>query len=378
MRRALAIVAVAGCYGPTVHPGSPCVNGQPCPDGLVCSPASQTCELTAVPADGTSPPEGPSDAPPDVQTSTFRYRRRLTIHNGAATQLPAGFAIRVKPGTTLAALVAAGKINADYSDLRVIGDVAGERDRIVDPATGPAPPAITFSLAHPLDAGATTLDYALYYGDPGAGPAPASGSAVFTVYDDFAAGLAQFWNRNDGPTTNAGQLILRAGHTDAISTTATTDKLTITSAVEVVARVVVPTSDPTVQTDGTFYYWFGYQKAGEFTPVSDPWVIWIARGKSEVGAEQKSPVGCESGCEPPTGSQDASPHYFAIERDPTQTRFYEDAAAPIVQDVTNTEDYAVMVRNFMATSDLQIDYVRARSRVSPDPTAAIGSEESLP
>ena len=376
MWRALAILATAGCYGPSVHAGSPCSANEPCPAGLVCSPASQTCELTAAAGDG-GVDDGHPDVPPDVQLGAFRYRRRLTIKNGSTTQLPEGFAIRVKLGSTLASLVAAGKVNADYSDLRVIGDVTGERDRIVDPASGPAPPAITFALAHALDAGATTLDYALYYGDPGAGPAPANGAAVFTIYDDFTAGLATFWATNDGPATSAGQLILRAGHTDAIATTAATDKLPITSAVELVARVPVPTSDPTVQPDGTFYYWFGYQTTGSFTP-SDPWILWIARGKSEVGPEQKSPVGCETGCEPTTLTQNTSPHYFAIERDPTQTRFTMDTSATIAQSVTNSEDYAVMVRNFMATSDLQVDYVRARARVAPDPVAVLGSEESLP
>jgi len=335
MWRALAILATAGCYGPSVHAGSPCSVNEPCPAGLVCSPASQTCELTAAASDG-GVDDGHPDVPPDVQLGAFRYRRRLTIKNGSTTQLPEGFAIRVKLGSTLASLVAAGKVNADYSDLRVIGDVTGERDRIVDPAAGPAPPAITFALAHPLDAGATTLDYALYYGDPGAGPAPANGAAVFTIYDDFTAGLATFWATNDGPATSAGQLILRAGHTDAIATTAATDKLPITSAVELVARVPVPTSDPTVQ------------------------------------------PGCETGCEPTTMTQNTSPHYFAIERDPTQTRFTMDTSATIAQSVTNSEDYAVMVRNFMATSDLQVDYVRARARVAPDPVAVLGSEESLP
>ncbi|HEX7699302.1 MAG TPA: hypothetical protein VF403_01190 [Kofleriaceae bacterium] len=104
--------------------------------------------------------------------------------------------------------------------------------------------------------------------------------------------------------------------------------------------------------------------------MAEPWILWIARGKSEIGPEQKSPVGCESGCEPTTGPQDSAAHYFAIERDPTQTRFYTDAASAVVQSVMNTEDYSVMVRNFMATSELQVDYVRARARVTPDPTAA--------
>lgn len=37
---------VAGCYSSSYHAGSPCDDTHPCPNGLVCSDASQTCELT--------------------------------------------------------------------------------------------------------------------------------------------------------------------------------------------------------------------------------------------------------------------------------------------------------------------------------------------
>ena len=42
-------VLVAACYAPKLQAGSPCDQG-PCPAGLVCSPASLTCELVAIDA----------------------------------------------------------------------------------------------------------------------------------------------------------------------------------------------------------------------------------------------------------------------------------------------------------------------------------------
>lgn len=309
--------------------------------------------------------------------NAFLYRRRLTIHNAASSQLPVGFTIRV-PFGMLGTLVQQNKVKSDYSDLRVIGDgMIGERDRIIDPANGPAPPALSFSIAASLDAGASTTVYALYYGSTTVGTPPANGSAVFTLYDDFTNGISNIWLKNDTASTSNGQLILHANHLDALSTNAAADKLPVISAVELVAQVNDVTSNPTTQTDGTFYYWFGYQHTGDFTPVNDPWIIWIARGKSGIGAEQKSPVGCEGECATTPGGQNNASHYYAIERDPSETRFYYDSAPAVSITVTNTGDYSPMVRNFLATSDVQIDYLRARARVSPDPTIALGAEESL-
>ncbi len=43
------VLVVAACYAPHLEPGSPCDTG-PCPAGLVCSPATLTCELEAAAA----------------------------------------------------------------------------------------------------------------------------------------------------------------------------------------------------------------------------------------------------------------------------------------------------------------------------------------
>jgi len=368
----LVAVVLVGCYDPHPPAGAPCANGV-CPTGLVCSPATQTCEHAATDA---RPRDTAIDAPRDTvdaDLSLYRYRRRITIATSAT--LPAGFTIRIPLASLLATLVAEGKVNADYSDLRVIGDGAlGERDRIVDPPGGLAPVAASFSLAQAISG--TDTAYALYYGAPSSGAAPANGSAVFPVYDDFSSGIASFWLQNDAPTTSNGKLVLRAGHTDAVTTNAASDNLPIVSAVELVANVIDPTSDATVQSAGTFWYWFGYQHTGDFT-ASDPWIVWIARGKSEIHGEQKSPVGCENECDGPQVTQDTASHYFAIERDPTGTRFYRDGSLSFSDTDTNNADYSVMIRNFMATSDLDVDWVRARARTSPDPTVTLGAEETL-
>ncbi len=370
--RQLALVLLVGCYGAKAPAGAPCAPDGSCPAGLVCSPASNTCEVTAVDAPRMIDARPIDAAPPPP----LAYRRRITIHNASTAALPAGFTIRLALGTTRTTLHQQGKVRSDLADLRVIGDGAlGERDRIVDSAA-PTPAAVSFSLVAPIDPGATDTSYALYYGAPNAGPAPASGSAVFPVYDDFTAGIASFWKVNDGPVTSNGKLVLRAGHTDALTTIATTDNVPIVSAVELLANVVDPNSDGTVQPEGTFWYWFGYQHTGDFS-ASDPWVVWIARGKGALRTEQKSPVGCEMECDGPTLTQNTASHYYAIERDPSATRFSLDGSLSTTTQVTNNADYSVMVRNFMATSDVQIDWVRARARVSPDPTGSLGTEEKL-
>src|SRR5688500_7818979 len=76
------VVALVGCYSPQPQPGAPCPDGT-CPTGLVCSPASRTCELHAVDAavgditmpidasrDGAVTPDAPLNLPSLVQQTT--------------------------------------------------------------------------------------------------------------------------------------------------------------------------------------------------------------------------------------------------------------------------------------------------------------------
>jgi hypothetical protein len=379
MRRSLlvaaaALLATGACTGLTGLAGG----------GTSDTPTTDSSEAgadsTASEAGGdaiTPPPPDPgSDAsPPPIDAGVFQYRRRITIVNGATSPLPAGLTIRLSFAQTLAALVAQGKVKADFSDLRVIGDGAlGERDRVVDPPTGPAPAALSFSLVSPIAAGTTSTDYAIYYGAPSVSAAPANGGKVFPLYDDFTSGISTVWMKSDGPTTANGKLVLRGGHLDGLTTVAASDGVPIVSAVELVANVINPNDDPTAQPQGTFFYWFGYQHAGDFDS-SDPWALWVARDKGMIKSEQMSPVGCEKDCVGPNVPQTTAPRYYAIERDPTTTRFALDGTVYATPAVTNQTDYSVMVRNFLAATDVQIDWIRARARVSPDPVVTLGAEE---
>ena len=61
MRWIPAVAVLAACFSPHAQPGAPCGDDGTCPSGLVCSPASSTCELSAIDAGVLV------DAEPDAQ-----------------------------------------------------------------------------------------------------------------------------------------------------------------------------------------------------------------------------------------------------------------------------------------------------------------------
>jgi len=59
VRKLVVTTLLAGCYSPHPQAGAPCPTGT-CPDPLVCSPATQTCEATAIGVDASLPrPDAP-------------------------------------------------------------------------------------------------------------------------------------------------------------------------------------------------------------------------------------------------------------------------------------------------------------------------------
>src|SRR5258705_11919959 len=63
--------ACAACYGPAPTTGSPCSLNQPCPSELVCSPATKTCERSAVIPDAASDTLGPAVVGDGTVSSPF-------------------------------------------------------------------------------------------------------------------------------------------------------------------------------------------------------------------------------------------------------------------------------------------------------------------
>lgn len=91
-----------GCYAPHPLTGGRCAEGDTCPEGLVCSPASQTCERTAVDAHVDVIHDGAAtahDAPGDAATTAMLVQS-ATSYASPSTSL----------GVTLPSVPAAGHL----------------------------------------------------------------------------------------------------------------------------------------------------------------------------------------------------------------------------------------------------------------------------
>lgn len=88
MRWLFAAILASGCYSPHPQPGAPCGTGG-CPDGLVCSPATMTCELRAIDAAvDTRAVDSTVDTPPaDAPPSGPRVVQQGTNHASSAASL---------------------------------------------------------------------------------------------------------------------------------------------------------------------------------------------------------------------------------------------------------------------------------------------------
>jgi hypothetical protein len=309
--------------------------------------------------------------------AVLAYRRALTVQNGAAA-LPAGYSIRVPID---ALLFPAGKVRSDLSDVRVF-DGANQIDRAVDLAPPGATRALWFALQRPIAANASDTAYALEYGDPNASAAPADATKVFAAYDDFTgATLSSLWQMNGAPSLANGELTLHKNGVDGICTTAATDKVPILSALEWRSRVTDPASAGQSVNPNTFWWWAGYQRYGDFT-AADPWVLFIQRAPNQITVERKvtSGTACASVCTSNalTPALDAQYHWYRIERGATATLFFRDGVQ--VQSIAdpNNDDYSLLARNYSVSSDLIVDWLRARPLASPEPTVTIGAETALP
>jgi hypothetical protein len=87
------LVAWLGCYAPSAQPGAACANGQ-CPEGLVCSPMTNTCERMAIGVqdadiDARTVDAPPADAPPDAAPATATLIQQATNSASPAATLTA-------------------------------------------------------------------------------------------------------------------------------------------------------------------------------------------------------------------------------------------------------------------------------------------------
>ena len=309
----------------------------------------------------------------------YLYRRQLTIHNGAAAALPAGYTVRVPLDATL---FPSTKVRADLADVRVFRDApAGELPRVIDTAPPGQGRALWLALAQPIAAGANDSTYSIYYGDAAATSPPDNATLVFPFYDGFDSGTApsaMLWTTTSGgPTVGSGVLLLHQNTQDGVLTNKDTDNIPVFSVIEWRSKMTAPASAGQVTANGTFWWWVGFQD--NFTPA-DPWIIWIQRGNSPVDVHGERKISsssvCMNGCSTTATVVDANFHVYRIERDVNETRWYYDGAqsgGSPVADPNNT-DHPLIIRNWAVTSDLQVDWIRARALAAPEPTVTVGAE----
>ncbi|HEX9103788.1 MAG TPA: hypothetical protein VF997_16370, partial [Polyangia bacterium] len=143
------------------------------------------------------------------------------------------------------------------------------------------------------------------------------------------------------------------------------------------SKMTVPSSQGQVTPNGTFWWWIGFQN--DFVPA-DPWIIWIQRSVlPDVHGERKistSTVCNLSQCTGPTVTPpvDASFHWYRIERDANTTRWYYDGVLSYTVADPNNSDHPVILRNWAVTSDLVVDWIRARALAAPEPAVTVGAE----
>jgi hypothetical protein len=122
-----------------------------------------------------------------------------------------------------------------------------------------------------------------------------------------------------------------------------------------------------------FLYWFGFQHQGDFI-AAEPWSVFIARSTSTLNAEHKTTRGtCIDGCNESPSTQTSEERVYKVDRAGNTVVFTYDTGTTF-EAVGSSGDQSVMIRNFLLTSDLVVDWVRARPLVLPEPTPSLGTE----
>jgi hypothetical protein len=277
-------------------------------------------------------------------------------------------------GATITGLVAAGKLRSDYADLRVVRN-GGVLPRVIEPVN-----ATTISVCFKLPTGLSASQpagYEIQYGEPSAAPPAVDPSTVFAFYDGFSGGaLGSAWLVHGAPVVTGGNLRLPMGAESGVTTTAATDGIAHDAVLEMRATISQPASAPI--SGSSFYYWFGFQHAGDFV-ASEPWSIFVGRAANNIQVEHNTNNGsaCDPGCTGLIGTQQSASRFYSIMRFGTDVRFAIDNGAPFNATGDNG-DMSIMIRNYLQNSDVLVDWVRARALVTPEPTATLGAEQNLP
>jgi hypothetical protein len=337
--------------------------------------------------DRSAPSDSQSDAPsigedggggiaPDAGPFHPKYERAATVTNVASTEpLPAGSTQCFLVDTTGFNLQ--DRVRIDFGDVRIFGPKT-ERLRTIDVRRAGFV-SFCFSLERAIPPGSSET-YVLFYGDPNATAPPPAEPQLFAFWEGFDGTTlsAQRWLVLGSALVGNGMLTLPKGQ-NAVTTKAGQDEIPALASLEIRARIVDPLSKGSPEVDGgsEFFWWVGFQHKGDFI-ASQPWSVFIGRGIGSFRAEHKTNTGvCMTECKTGDKAQDADFRVYKIDRRTKDTALIDDEGFALVAEGTNGDE-SVMLRNWLVTSDLVVDWARARPIVDPEPRLDIGPEELVP
>ena len=300
------------------------------------------------------------------------FARRVVLHNLAAVPLPTDHAVCFQlPAAEVATALAAGKMRSDFGDVRVVGPM-GERSRVVD-QRGEGALAICFRLERAMPVSAVDDGYSITYGSMNLAPPAATEAMVFDFFDGFdGATISNRWLVKGAVAVGGGRLTLPKGTAQpAIATPAASDGVPAMASLEARVRVVNPSS----AASGSDFYWWGFQRSGDFNQ-DVPFSIFYG-GMGTITDFHASVAGsCTSVCSHLPLPQTAAFRVYRIDRTADLSRFTFDDGVQR-ENAGPTGDLSVMFRNFLVDSDIEVDWVRARPLIFPEPDVSVAEERPL-
>ncbi len=302
----------------------------------------------------------------------WAYRKVLPVTTGAAAA-PAGYSVSVT--FDHAALVAAGKARADGNDVRIVrwtGSSWVELDRVLDETTlwNTTTTKLWFATAAAIGASSTDASTYLYYGNGAAATPPANALAVYLFHDDFpgVALDASKW------TVLAGAPAVAAGI------------LTIPSNARLVAPVTYAFGTDTrwearaaLGGDGTvatFYYWCATNNTAA-AGFNDDFVRFSTTNTQHQAANGNGGSTTQSNF---TATTPTTFHGYSFNREAlTNVRYFQDATQKlnhtVIARIPNANLRPYFYNNGTGVNE-QVDWVKVRRYVSPEPATSLGAEES--
>lgn len=122
----------------------------------------------------------------------WAHRRPITLHNQACETLPAGYTVSCTLDTH------GWDMLPSADDVRVVHRPTGEIDRL-STMLPDSLLVLVFSTKVSIPPLGSVVDYAVYYGNPGASSPPADPAGVFLLYDDFDDGSCDGWTLHPDP-----------------------------------------------------------------------------------------------------------------------------------------------------------------------------------